>query len=78
MSYLHDSWKRNEGSERVEKYTTFEVYKDMLLFLSNVGCRWGDMIKMKVEDIVYEDNKIDESIGYKRGMITFFMEKIRV
>tara|TARA_B110000971_G_C19662975_1_gene343172 strand:- start:298 stop:450 length:153 start_codon:yes stop_codon:yes gene_type:complete len=50
----------------------------MLLFLSNVGCRWGDMIKMKVEDIVYEDNKIDESIGYKRGMITFFMEKIRV
>ena len=50
----------------------------MLLFLSNVGCRWGDMIKMKVEDIVYEDNKIDESIGYKRCMITFFMRKIRV
>jgi hypothetical protein len=34
----------------------------MLLFLSNVGYRSGDMIKMKVEDIVYEDNKIDESI----------------
>jgi hypothetical protein len=47
----------------------------MLLFLSNVGYRSGDMIKMKVEDIVYEDNKIDESIRYKRGMITFFMEK---
>jgi integrase len=78
LSYIHDKWERKNGSERVEKYTTFEVYKDMLLFLSNVGCRWGDMIKMKVDDIVYEDDKVDKKLGYKRGMVTFFMEKIKV
>ena len=76
LSYIVDKWKRNNGKERGVKYTTFEVYKDMLLFLSNVGCRWGDMIKMKVGDIVYDD-KTDSVLGYKRGMITFYMEKIR-
>ena len=34
------------------------------------------MIKMKVSDIVYDD-KTDPVLGYKRGMITFYMEKIR-
>lgn len=77
LSYINDSWKRNDGTERNVRYTTFEIYKDMLLFLSNVGCRWGDMIKMKVGDIEYE-NKIDQKIGYKRGMIKYYMEKIRV
>ena len=78
LSYIHDKWERKNGSKREEKYTTFEVYKDMLLFLSNVGCRWGDMIKIKVDDIVYEDDKVDKKLGYKRGMVTFFMEKIKV
>ena len=66
MSYIVDKWKRKDGKEREVKYTTFEVYKDMLLFLSsNVGCRWGDMIKMKVSDIVYDD-KTDPVLGYKK------------
>ena len=78
LSYIYDRWERKDGKERVVKYTTFEVYKDMLMFLCNVGCRWGDMLKMKVGDLVYEDNKIDNSVGYKRGMITYYMEKIRI
>ena len=78
LSYIYDRWERNDGKERVVKYTTFEVYKDMLMFLCNVGCRWGDMLKMKVGDLQYETNKIDDKIGYKRGMITYYMEKIRV
>ena len=78
LSYIHDRWKRKNGDDRVEQYTTFEVYKDMLLFLSNIGCRWGDMVKMKVDDIVYEDDKVDEKLGYKRGMVTFYMEKMKV
>jgi integrase len=78
LSYIDDKWLRNDGKERKRTYTTFEVYKDMLLFLCNVGCRWGDMVKMKVGDLQYDDDKKDPKLGYKRGMITFYMEKIRV
>ena len=77
LSYINDKWEREDGTEKEVRYTTFEVYKDMVLFLSNVGCRWGDMIKMKIGDVKYDD-KIDPKIGYKRGMITYYMEKIRI
>jgi len=77
LSYITDTWTRKDGTEKQETYTTFEIYKDMLLFLCNVGCRYGDMVSMKIGDFVYDD-EVDDKLGYKRGMFSFFMEKKKV
>jgi integrase len=41
-----------------KKYTNYEVIKDMLLFLCSVGCRFGDMLNMKLDNFrFYKDEK---------------------
>ena len=71
---VYDEWINNKGEKISKTYTSYEVYKDMLLFLCNVGCRFGDIIKMKVGDIVFDDTKPKDQKG---GYFRFFMEKSR-
>ena len=51
--YIKDNIDSKEGFKR---YTSYEVYKDMLLFLCGVGCRFGDMVKMKVSNLQFDDS----------------------
>ena len=59
--------KLKSGSVRT--YTNLEVYKDMLLFGCGVGCRFGDLINLKLDN--YEFSKNDR----KKGNFIFRMEK---
>jgi len=56
------------------KFTNWEVYKDMMVFLCNTGMRYGDMIKMKWENFEYKKNKEGKDIRNK-GFLVFNMEK---
>ena len=47
----------------------------MLIFLFNVGCRFGDMVKMKIGDFDYDTEEIN---GKRLVYFSFFMEKIKI
>lgn len=74
LNYVDDTWTNKKGKEIIKTYTSYEVYRDMLLFLCNVGCRFGDMVKMRVGDFVFDDKGIQ---GNRKGYFRFYMEKSR-
>ena len=74
LNYVDDEWIDNNGNKIRRTYTSYEMYKDMLLFLCNVGCRFGDMVKMKVGDFVFDDTGVR---GQRTGYFRFYMEKSR-
>ena len=76
LNYINDTWVDRWGNERKKTYTSFEVYKDMLIFLCNIGCRYGDMVKMKLGD--FEWDKERDDLGRIMGYFSFFMEKIKI
>jgi integrase len=74
--YSEDKVDTKEG---VKRYTSYEVYKDMLLFLCGVGCRFGDMVNMKVSNFEF-DNSTSKGDTYetgRKGFFVFKMEKSR-
>ena len=76
LTYLEEKWENSKKGEMSRTYTTFEVYKDMLVFLTNVGCRWGDLVDMKVQDLVY-DNVKDSNTGKTMGYFSYYMGKVK-
>ena len=75
LTYIDDSWVDTDIKRWSSTYTSFEEYKDMLIFLCNVGCRFGDMVKMKIGDFDYDTEEIN---GKRLGYFSFFMEKIKI
>ena len=72
--YIKDNIDSKEGFKR---YTSYEVYKDMLLFLCGVGCRFGDMVKMKVSNLQFDDST-PKGRNYetsRKVFVVFNMEK---
>ena len=51
-------------------YTNLEVYKDMLLFGCGVGCRFGDLVNLKLDNYEFGLNR-------NTGFFIFRMEKTR-
>ncbi|KJF42852.1 tyrosine-type recombinase/integrase [Draconibacterium sediminis] len=74
LFYIEEKFTNNREKEISRTFTTYEVYRDMLIFLCNVGCRFGDMVKMKVGDFVFDDTGIK---GNRTGYFRFYMEKSR-
>jgi len=72
--YVEDKVDTKEG---VRIYTSYEVYKDMLLFLCGVGCRFGDMVKMKISNLEYDDStpKGKSYETSRKVFVVFNMEK---
>jgi len=65
-------YMKNITTKRKKDYsivTSYEVYKDMLLFLCGTGMRFGDMIKLRVDD------KEFDSKDRMRGEIKYQSEK---
>lgn len=56
-------------------FTNFEIFKDMLLFLCSVGCRFGDMLNMKLDNFRFYKGENGEE-DRTRGNWEFRMEKV--
>ena len=52
-------------------YTNYEVYRDMLVFGCGVGCRYGDLVKLKLDNYHFSKDRT-------KGFFVFRMEKSRV
>ncbi len=65
--YITDNLK---GGKTVT-YTNLEVYKDMLVFGSGVGCRFGDLVRLRLDNYEFSKDRT-------KGWITFRMEKSRI
>ena len=74
IEYIFDKTKENKGG-KVIKYTSYEVYKDMLLFLCGTGMRYGDLCKLKIEDFKFITKNNFKRDGYQKGEIEYVQEK---
>jgi len=59
-----------KGGKTVQ-YTNLEVYKDMLVFGCGVGCRFGDLVNLRLDNYVFSSDRT-------KGWFEFRMEKSRV
>lgn len=71
MRYVED---KNNTKKGYTTYTSYEIYKDMLLFLCGVGCRFSDMVNLKVDDFDYEQDENGKEIRNK-GFFKFRQQK---
>ena len=55
--YMCDELENRKGDDKQRCYTNWEVYKDMLVFGCGVGCRFGDLITLKIDNIKYPTKK---------------------
>ncbi len=52
-------------------YTNYEVYRDMVVFGCGLGCRYGDLVKLKLDNYQFSEDR-------SKGFFVFRMEKSRV
>lgn len=52
-------------------YTNLEVYRDMIVFGCGLGCRFGDLVNLKVDNYEFSDDRT-------KGFFVFRMEKSRL
>jgi len=73
LNDIRTNIKSQDLKER--KYTNYEVIKDMLLFVCSVGCRYGDMVNMKLDNFRFYkgDNGVENRT---KGTWEFRMEKV--
>ena len=61
---FEDDLRTNIQSEKLKnrRFTNYEIIKDMLLFLCSVGCRFGDMLNMKLDNFRFyiDDNGVED------------------
>ena len=59
-------------------YTTYEVYKDIFVFLCSVGCRYSDGIRMKLENFYHGKRTTTSNIeGGVEGFWKFYQQKTK-
>jgi integrase len=65
--YLTDTLKNGE----VNTYTNWEVYKDMLVFGCGLGCRFSDLVNLKIDNYQFGEERTN-------GYFVFRMKKSRI
>lgn len=65
--YISDVLK----SGKTVTYTNYEVYRDMVVFGCGLGCRYGDLVKLKLDNYQFSEDR-------SKGFFVFRMEKSRV
>jgi len=65
--YITDNLK----NDKVITYTNYEVYRDMIVFGCGLGCRYGDLVKLKIDNYEFGKDRAN-------GFFVFRMEKSRV
>lgn len=66
-NYIDDYNKNGD----IIRYTDLEVYRDILVFGCGVGCRFGDIINLKLDNYQFSKDRT-------KGFFVFRMEKSRV
>ena len=61
-TYINDYNKNGE----VIRYTDMEVYRDILIFGCGVGCRFGDIVNLKLDNYQFSKDRT-------KGHCSFFM-----
>jgi integrase len=56
---------------KVRTYTNYEVYRDMIVFGCGVGCRYGDLVNLKLDNYQFSKDRT-------KGFFVFRMSKSRV
>ena len=56
---------------KTNNYTNLEVYKDILVFGCGVGCRFGDLISLRLDNYQFSEDR-------SKGYFVFRMEKSRI
>ncbi len=65
--YIEDKLKKG----KTIYYTNYEVYRDMLVFGCGVGCRYGDLVKLRLDNYQFSKDRT-------KGFFSFRMEKSRI
>jgi integrase len=65
--YFTDTLKNGE----VNTYTNWEVYKDMLVFGCGLGCRFSDLVNLKIDNYQFGEER-------NNGYFVFRMKKSRI
>lgn len=65
--YIQDTLK----SGKMVTYTNYEVYRDMIVFGCGLGCRYGDLVKLKLDNYQFSEDR-------SKGFFVFRMEKSRI
>jgi integrase len=61
----------DETKNGLQTYTSFEVYKDLLVFLCSCGARFSDGVNMKLED--FKHSKRNSQSNLQDGVEAFFV-----
>lgn len=74
-TYISDVRSRlKTESKRNVKYTNLEVYRDMMLLLCSIGCRYSDLTNLKVNCLDFDDSKPK---GERTTMVKFQQQKTK-
>lgn len=74
-TYITDVRTRlKHENKRNVKYTNLEVYRDMMLLLCSIGCRYSDLINFKVNCLDIDDTKPKEK---RTTMVKFQQQKTK-
>lgn len=74
VEFFHDETKYG-----VRTYTTWEVYKDFLVLLCSVGCRYSDGVNLKVKDFIHKKRSKDSILeGGVEGFFRFYQKKTNI
>ena len=75
QTYISDIRSRlKTESKRNVKYTNLEVYRDMMLLLCSIGCRYSDLTNLKVNCLDFDDSKPK---GERTTMVKFQQQKTK-
>lgn len=58
-------------NDQIINYTNLEVYRDMIVFGSGLGCRFGDLVNIKIDNYEFSEDRT-------KGFFVFRMEKSRL
>jgi integrase len=74
-TYITDERTRLKTKEKkYVKYTNLEVYRDMMLLLCSIGCRYSDLVNLKVNCLDIDDSKPK---GERTAMVKFQQQKTK-
>lgn len=73
VEFMYDMTKNG-----LQTYTTYEVYKDLFVFLCSVGCRYSDGVRMKLDNFYHgKRSKTSTLEGGVEGFFKFYQKKTK-
>jgi site-specific recombinase XerD len=74
--YFTDDLMGRKTEPTTRTYTNWEVYKDMLVFGCGVGCRFSDLVKLKIDNVKYGSE--EDPSEYIRFTMTKTQKEVKI